>query len=182
MILADSFTLSGQDASLPLLLATFTPSVSGEYFATVNLSLLAGTGVYRFTTTRQIGGAGAIYQSATAALGVSAGITTLTISTTPTPLLAGDVLKIYAQGLAGDAAIDAVTEIFMSDMVLNSSEYDGYPMDELIRLFAAALLGKLSGGGTGFLNFRDLQDTKDRIVSEVDMATGNRLTQTLDGA
>jgi len=117
MILADSSTITGQSAVLPLLLATFTPTVSGEYFATVNLSLLAGTGVYRLVSTRQIGGVGAIYQSATAAVGVSAGITTLMISTIPTPLLAGDVLKIYVQGLAGDTAIDGVTEIFRSDTI-----------------------------------------------------------------
>lgn len=181
MILANQNIITGQDASSPLLLATFTPTISGEYFANVNLSLLAGTGVYRFITTRQIGGVGAIYQSATAAVGVSAGITTLTISTIPTPLLAGDVLKIYVQGLAGDTAIDGVTEIFRSDTLTNSDEYDGYPLDELVRLVAAALLGKLSGGGTGFLNFRDLQDTKNRIVSKIDLATGDRLEQTLDG-
>lgn len=120
MILAENITVIGQDASSPLLLATFTPTVSGEYFATVNLSLLAGTGVYRLVSTRQIGGVGAIYQSATAAVGVSAGITTLTISTIPTPLLAGDVLKIYVQGLAGDTAIDGVTEIFRSDVLTDS--------------------------------------------------------------
>lgn len=182
MILADSYTITGQDAELPLLLATFTPTISGEYFASVNLSLLAGTGVYRLVSTRQIGGVGAIYQSATAAVGVSAGITTLMISTIPTPLLAGDVLKIYVQGLAGDTAIDGVTEIFRSDVLTNSDLYDGYPLDELVRLVAAALLGKLSGGGTGFLHFRDLQNTKDRIVSEVDLLTGDRISQTLDGA
>lgn len=117
MILANQNIITGQDASSPLLLATFTPTISGEYFASVNLSLLAGTGIYRLVSTRQIGGVGAIYQSATAAVGVSAGITTLMISTIPTPLLAGDVLKIYVQGLAGDTAIDGVTEIFRSDTI-----------------------------------------------------------------
>lgn len=120
MILADSFTLTCQDASSPLLLATITPTISGEYFATVNLSALAGIGVYQVVSTRQIGGVGAIYQSATANIGVSAGITTLTISTIPTPLLAGDILKIYVQGLAGDTAIDGVTEIFRSDVLTDS--------------------------------------------------------------
>lgn len=182
MILANQNIITGQDASSPLLLATFTPAVSGEYFATVNLSLLAGTGIYRFITTRQIGGTGEIYQSGTSAIGVSAGVTTLTISTIPTPLLAGDILKVYVQGLAGDTAIDGVTEIFRSDTLTNSDSYDGYPLDELVRLVASALLGELSGGGSGFLHFRDLQNTKDRIVSEVDLLTGDRISQTLDGA
>lgn len=125
MILVNNYNLTSQDASSPLLLATFTPSISGEYFATVNLSALAGTGIYRVVSTRQIGGVGAIYQSATANIGVSAGITTLTISTIPTPLLAGDVLKIYAQGLAGDTAIDSVVEIFRSDVVLSPEAIEG---------------------------------------------------------
>lgn len=120
MILASQNIITGQDASSPLLLATFTPSISGEYFASVNLSLLAGTGVYRFITTRQIGGTGTIYQSGTSAIGVSAGVTTLTISTIPTPLLAGDILKVYVQGLAGDTAIDGVIEIFRSDVLTDS--------------------------------------------------------------
>ena len=125
MILVNNYNLTSQDASLPLLLATFTPSISGEYFATVNLSALAGTGVYRVVSTRQIGGVGAIYQSATANIGVSAGITTLTISTIPTPLLAGDILKIYVQGLVDDTAIDSVVEIFRSDVVLSPEAIEG---------------------------------------------------------
>lgn len=117
MQLIDSFALSENDISSPLLLATYTALVSGEYFVSVNLSLLSGTGVYSFTTTRQIGGTGAIYQSGTVSIGLSAGVTTLTISTIPTPLLAGDILNIYVQGLASDTAIDSVTEIFQSDTI-----------------------------------------------------------------
>jgi hypothetical protein len=49
-----------------------------------------------------------------------------------------------------------------------------------IKLWNAALAGKLSGGGTGTLAFRDPDDTVDRITTEVDLATGDRDTQTYD--
>lgn len=60
--------------------------------------------------------------------------------------------------------------------------YDGKTLTELTKLVAAVLLGKLSGGGTGTLAFRDIADTKDRVITEVDLATGDRTAQTLDGA
>jgi len=60
--------------------------------------------------------------------------------------------------------------------------YDGKTLTELIKLISAVLLGKLSGGGTGQLAFRDMADTKDRVITDIDLATGDRTTQTLDGA
>lgn len=249
MILASQNIISGQDASSPLLLATFTPTISGEYFANVNLSLLAGTGVYRFITTRQIGGTGEIYQSGTSAIGVSAGVTTLTISTIPTPLLAGDILKIYVQGLAGDTAIDGVTEIFRSDVLTDSDltplaktthlqevedkvdaipttpllaanyvapdnasiaailEDTGttipatlaglatsaevgaitmldevvvgsYTMQDILKILAAKMVGKATGGGTATITYLGLDDTSNVIVETVD-SNGNRSAVTL---
>lgn len=193
MILADSSTVTGQSAVLPLLLATFTPTVSGEYFATVNLSLLAGTGVYRLVSTRQIGGVGAIYQSATAAVGVSAGITTLMISTIPTPLLAGDVLKIYVQGLAGDTAIDGVTEIFRSDTLTNSDLEEiatkedvenvsilsevvvgDYDIQDAFKIILAKLVGQATGGETAINTYKGIDGDGNIVVETVD-TKGNRL-------
>ena len=52
---------------------------------------------------------------------------------------------------------------------------------QYMRLFAAALLGKLSGAATATNTFRDTGDTKDRIVATVD-ADGNRSAVTLDGS
>lgn len=49
-----------------------------------------------------------------------------------------------------------------------------------VRLVASVLLGKVSGAGTGTETFRDLADTKDRVVSTVD-ASGNRTAVTVDG-
>lgn len=52
---------------------------------------------------------------------------------------------------------------------------------QMQRVFLAALAGLVSGAGTTTTRFRDLADTKDRIVATVD-GDGNRLTITLDGS
>lgn len=51
--------------------------------------------------------------------------------------------------------------------------------DELMRLMAAMLLGKVSGAGTATEVFRDTADAKDRVTMTVD-ASGNRTAVTLD--
>jgi hypothetical protein len=55
----------------------------------------------------------------------------------------------------------------------------GYSALQLMRLFASVLAGKVSGGGTGVESFRDLADTKDRLISTND-AQGNRTSETKD--
>lgn len=54
-----------------------------------------------------------------------------------------------------------------------------YTAEELLRLMAAAMAGKVSGAGTVTVTIRDVSDTKDRIVATVD-ADGNRSAITLD--
>jgi hypothetical protein len=54
-----------------------------------------------------------------------------------------------------------------------------YTATDLLRLMAAALAGKSSGGGTGTITFRDLQDTVDRLVANVD-GSGNRTAVSKD--
>jgi hypothetical protein len=53
-----------------------------------------------------------------------------------------------------------------------------YTARQLLRLLASALAAKSSGGGTTVVTFRDVADTKDRIVATVD-AGGNRTAVTL---
>jgi len=48
-----------------------------------------------------------------------------------------------------------------------------------LRLANAALGGKVSGGGSATETFRDISDTKDRVIAAVD-ASGNRTAITLD--
>jgi len=55
----------------------------------------------------------------------------------------------------------------------------GLTPEEAMRLVLSALVGKLSGVGTGTVTFRDAGDTKDRIVATVD-AQKNRVSVTTD--
>lgn len=56
---------------------------------------------------------------------------------------------------------------------------DGFTYQDIVKLQAAILLGKVSGGGSATETFRDISDTKDRVVATVD-ASGNRTAITLD--
>jgi hypothetical protein len=56
-----------------------------------------------------------------------------------------------------------------------------YTAADMMRIVTAVLAGKVSGGGTGIETFRDINDTKDRVVSTVD-SNGNRTSVTIDGA
>ncbi len=55
----------------------------------------------------------------------------------------------------------------------------GYTASEVLRLLAAVLAGKVSGAGTDTITFRDLADTKDRVVATTD-SSGNRTAITRD--
>lgn len=57
----------------------------------------------------------------------------------------------------------------------------GYTAEEILRIIAAVLAGKVSGAGTGTEVFRDITDVKDRVTSTVDV-DGNRTALTLDGS
>jgi hypothetical protein len=51
--------------------------------------------------------------------------------------------------------------------------------EEIMRVIAGALAGKISGGNTATETIRSITDSKDRIVATVD-ASGNRTAVTLD--
>ena len=48
-----------------------------------------------------------------------------------------------------------------------------YTAEQIMRVMAAALAGKVSGAGTGTVTFRDINDLVDRITADVD-GIGNR--------
>lgn len=81
----------------------------------------------------------------------------------------------YGAGTAGDIIGNLL--VHMGTRLVDS----GYSQDEVTRLMASILVGKVSGGGTGTETFRDLADTKNRIVATVD-ASGNRTSVTKDAA
>jgi hypothetical protein len=82
---------------------------------------------------------------------------------------------VSSQVTTVDNVVDAIklkTDLIPGDM-------DGYSLEELIILMAAALLGKASGLDSTTAKFRNLTDSKDRIIATVD-ANGNRTAVTLD--
>ncbi len=65
-----------------------------------------------------------------------------------------------------------------ADAILEEIVEGTHTMREILRLLTAAMVGKSSGGGTATVTFRDIDDTKDRIVATV-TTVGNRTTVTL---
>lgn len=87
----------------------------------------------------------------------------------------------YATTAIGGSGPSAADIAAASALAVWSKIIDGLPASQLQALFASAILGKVSGAGTGTEVFRDIADTKNRITTTVD-ANGNRTAVTLDGA
>lgn len=88
-----------------------------------------------------------------------------------------DTDAITATGLAADAANE------IADALLNRANAieTGLTPVQSLRLIAAALAGKISGGGTGTVTVRNaVADSKDRIVATTPDANGNRTAITVD--
>lgn len=79
-----------------------------------------------------------------------------------------------------EAAIAAIPSAPSTDDIMDTIVEGTYSLREVLRIMAGVLAGKLSGGGTGTLSFRDLSDSLDRVVADVDLATGDRDAITLD--
>lgn len=71
------------------------------------------------------------------------------------------------------------TEAQIAEAVMTYAVESGWTTEELLRVFAAVLAGKVSGAGTGTETFRDINDTKNRVTATVD-SNGNRSNITLD--
>lgn len=63
--------------------------------------------------------------------------------------------------------------------MMNESVESGLTLKEALRLMSAVLAGKVSGGGTETITFRNVGDSKNRVVAEVD-TSGNRTAITYD--
>jgi hypothetical protein len=75
-------------------------------------------------------------------------------------------------------ALQALVNSLPDDILAKPVE-TGATVAESLRLHNAVLGGKVSGAGSGIETFRDLADTKDRLVSTVDNA-GNRSAEVAD--
>ena len=64
------------------------------------------------------------------------------------------------------------------DAILDENVEGTHTLREILRLLGAYAAGKSSGGGTATVTFRDMDDTKDRIVATV-TSVGNRTGVTL---
>lgn len=82
---------------------------------------------------------------------------------------------------AGFTDADRVTlESIPQDLLdLANGVESGLTLKQALRIITAVLAGKVSGAGTGTEAFRDVNDTKDRVVSTVD-SNGNRTNVTTD--
>lgn len=67
----------------------------------------------------------------------------------------------------------------MVTAILAATIETGLTFEEILRLIASAMFGKVTGAGTTNILFRDTNDTKNRIDATVD-AVGNRTVVTLD--
>jgi hypothetical protein len=77
---------------------------------------------------------------------------------------------VDANALAADAGTEIATAVFARAF---SAAYGSYTFDELVKMFAAVLLGKVSGMATGSPIFRNLADSAN-VVSATTDADGNR--------
>ena len=64
------------------------------------------------------------------------------------------------------------------DAILDEVVVGSYTMRQLLKVMAAAMAGKATGGGTTTVTFRGVDDTSNVIVATVD-ASGNRSAVTL---
>lgn len=90
-------------------------------------------------------------------------------------ILNQNTVQVIAQNSAGLIVYGGAASPWIAEIE------PGYTAEELIRLIAAAVLGKVDGAATPTITFRDVNDTTDRIVADVD-GDGNRTDVTLDPA
>jgi hypothetical protein len=112
---------------------------------------------------------------ATTANGYAAGTyaLVLTAGTVDGISVVGETIAEFTLGLT--ASLPEVVDGVLDEIVEGTT----MTMRQLLRLFAAALHGKVAGAGTTTITFRDLADTKNRISATVDV-DGNRTAVTLD--
>lgn len=85
-------------------------------------------------------------------------------------------LQTNAIGLSelASGAVEKIANGVLDELVTGTTS-----LRQLLKLFAAALAGKSSGGGTTTLTFRNIADDTDVIIATVD-SSGNRTAMTLD--
>jgi hypothetical protein len=110
-------TLSNQNITSALNVATYTADADREVFFRVFLDQVAGNGVYTAYITIQRAGTGSAFEvQPRTAPTVASGITSIAFTTVAIPVLNTDVVKVYVVGLAGDTTTpDIITEVWEAD-------------------------------------------------------------------
>ena len=120
MTLLQTSTLSNQNLSSALLLATYTSDAERLSIIDVSLDQIEGNGDYKAYITRQRAGVGTAFVAATTTDVVASGVTNHMFGSIIVPLNNTDVLKVYALGLAGDTTTpDTIVEFW--DLAIPSS-------------------------------------------------------------
>ncbi len=139
MQLLDTISIIDKNISSPSLLATFVATGNGEVFLQVYLTGLAGGGSYKLCITKQIGGAGVVYQSPTTVIAVGSGTATLFFPAIVMPVSESDVVNVYAEGLEADLEVNGAVEVFDGNSRLSA---------ELMGRMACILIGDVTGART----------------------------------
>ena len=88
--------------------------------------------------------------------------------------------EMDAAHAATDALIAALNDLSAAQ-VWDAVVEGAYSFKDYMRLMMSAIGGKVNGGGTTTITYRDTADTKDRVTYTID-AMGNRTAVTLDPA
>lgn len=137
--------------------------------------LAAGAATEIATAVRDIAIAGAAANSVGAAVASilddtgTAGVHVATIANNAITAASINTGAIDADALAADAVDEILDEVVEGTTTFRQA----------LRLMLATLAGKCSGAGTATITFRDIADSKDRVIATVD-ASGNRASVTRD--
>ena len=163
--------LSKNGGALTIRHAAVTPSVYdtfGNYRVTLDT-----------TDTNTLGDLKMQYGDTAVCLTVWDDFTVLPANVYDSFVLGTDYIQTDMIQIDSDTVVNKLaTTANISDAVRDEVIDKGYTLGQLTRLMAAALLGKVSGGGSSTITFRSIGDSINIITTTVD-ASGNRLTATL---
>lgn len=94
------------------------------------------------------------------------------------PVLNCYVKQTQSAAYAVSSSLGGSSGLSVSDIWSHAVE-GTFTAEEILRLMASAMAGKVSGADTATVSFRDLSDTKNRITATVD-ESGNRIAVTHD--
>lgn len=113
-------TLTDENISTFQEIGSFTVDVNrSSLMLNVLVDNIAGSGDYEVYVTQQRGGIGSEFQSASTVITAGA-VTSIKIPSIILPALATDIIRIYLKGLAGDIAVDTISEFWVLDSPLGA--------------------------------------------------------------